>query len=661
MKPELRDHLIGKKHFRSVQIPADAINKDSRTIRMSFASETPVVRWWGIEVLRCTPDAVRRGRMDMGMPYLADHNPRDQRGRIEPCTLDSDRCIRGDVKFSRSAAGEDLWQDHLDGIRKETSIGYEIHQMQEMKPEAMSEGIKEIALREGVPVYDIFDWEPIEGSSVSMPADTSVGAGRNLEFYDREKPDEIKELLKKINERTDSPNQERQHSMEPTTVAPAAAAPAAPALSQAQLDQMEGERKAQIISIGERFKDRIKGNIKMEDIVKDALELKITTETFRDHVYRSVNDTKSLEHPDTELDLSERDKKKYSLRKMILTQLPGNEEKAGFERECSKTIQEKLGRAAKGLYVPHDIQVANQVIPIGFQREIDRMAQAYGIKTTFKRDLTVGSATAGGNLVATNLIAGSFIELLRHRLVAQKYGAQFMPGLVGNVAFPKQTGASTFYWVAENNNLTESAPTFGQVTLSPKSGGGYVDFARQLLLQSTPAVDMLVLADLTKVVALGVDKAVFHGAGASNEPKGIANVTSIGSEDGADFGFATAVLLETDVAKADADVDTMAYVMNATTRGALKTRPIAASGYPVFVVQNNEMNGYPVLMSNQISDGYIFFGDGSQVLVGEWGVLDVLVDPFTGGIAGTVRTIAFISVDVAVRQAVSQAITPSFT
>ena len=659
MKTEVRDLVVGKKHFRSLTVDPAAIDKDKRTIRMSFASETPVVRWWGIEVLRCSPESVRRSRMDGGLPFLANHDPRDQRGRIEPCTLDSDRFIRGDVKFSRSAAGEELWNDHLDGIRKETSVGYEIHNLKEMKPEEMTDGLKEVALREGLPVYDIFDWEPLEGSSVSMPADTSVGAGRSLEYYDQNKPDEIRELLKKINERSDPHQQERLTPM-PPEVAAAPAQAAAAQLTQAQLDQMETERQAQIRSIGERFKDRITSRVKMEDIVKDAIELKIPVETFRGHVYSAVNDTKSIDLPETNLDLSERDKKKYSLKRMILTQYPGSNEPAGFERECSVAIEKKLGRAARGILVPHDIQVANQELPMSFQREINALAKAYGIKTS-TRDLTVGSATAGGNLVGTNLMAGSFIELLRNRLIAQKFGVNFMPGLIGNVAIPKQTGAGTFFWVAENNNLTESAPTFGQVTLSPKSGGGYVDFSRQLLLQATPAVDMLVLADLTKVCALGVDKAVFHGAAASNEPRGIVQVSGIGSEDGTDFGFATAVLLETDVATGNADVDSMAYVMNAVTRGALKTRPVAASGYPVFVVQNNEMNGYPVLMSNQISNGHIFFGDGSQTIVGEWGVLDVLVDPFTGGIAGTIRTIAFISIDVAVRQAAAYAVTTSFT
>lgn len=664
MHEELRKLVLGQKHTRTSSIPAGAIDKEARTIEMSFLNETPVVRWWGIEVLSCKPENMRMQRMQGGLPFLANHDPSDQRGRIDPCRCDPDRTVRGLVRFSRTAAGEELWMDHMDGIRKETSGGYIVHNAEEMKPEEMSDELKNLALAEGVPVYRITDWEPIEGSSVSMPAVTNVGAGRSLEYYEGRAEDDIVKLLEKINSRSsDAIIHEREHRMTDVEKAEQEKKDLAERqrLSAEELQKREQERVSEIESIATRFKDRIQG-VKMDDLKRDAVDLKIPVENFRGMIFSRVHDSKPLEVPATEIGLTEKEKRQYSLRNVILAQIPNSGVTADFERECSKAASDKLGRAARGMLVPYEIQTMQRELPKDFERELKALTSRFGIKMGM-RDLTVGSATAGGNLVATNLLAGSFIELLRNKALSTQLGVQLWPGLVGNVAIPKQTGASTFYWVAENTGLTESAPTFGQVTLSPRSGGAYVDIGRQLLKQSTPAVDMLVLGDLTKVCALGVDKAVFHGTGSgNNQPTGIELVSNIGSQDGTDFGLATSLAMIVDVMKANADVATMNYVTNPTIWGTLKARPLAASGYPVFIIDTNDrMNGYPVGVTNQISANYIFFGDFAQSILGEWGVLDILVDPYTGGTAGTVRVIAFISVDHAVRQAGAYSITSSFS
>ena len=116
-------------------------------------------------------------------------------------------------------------------------------------------------------------------------------------------------------------------------------------------------------------------------------------------------------------------------------------------------------------------------------------------------------STAGGNLVATDLMADAFIDLLRNRSVVQRAGAQTMNGLVGNVAIPKQTGAATAYWVAESGAPTESQQTVGQVTMTPKTVGAYTDFSRRLILQSSLDVENMVRNDLAQVIALAIDKA----------------------------------------------------------------------------------------------------------------------------------------------------------
>jgi HK97 family phage major capsid protein len=94
----------------------------------------------------------------------------------------------------------------------------------------------------------------------------------------------------------------------------------------------------------------------------------------------------------------------------------------------------------------------------------------------------------------------------------------------------------------------------------------------------------------------------------------------------------------------------MSFVMGAAARGTLKTRLKALGTAEFLIDREGKMNGYPVNVSNQITAAYIIFGDYSQVTVGEWGTLDILVDPYTGSSAGTIRIRAFIAVDVAVKQ-----------
>ena len=144
-----------------------AVNEDRRTVELAFASETPYERWWGVEVLEVSKKAVRMGRIVDGAPLLADHNSRDQIGVIESVSLGADKVLRATVRFSRSARGEEMFRDVVDGIRQKVSVGYLVHDM------------VLIEQKDDINTYRVTDWEPMEVSLVSIPADNSVGVGRS--------------------------------------------------------------------------------------------------------------------------------------------------------------------------------------------------------------------------------------------------------------------------------------------------------------------------------------------------------------------------------------------------------------------------------------------------------------------------------------------------
>jgi len=595
---------------RAFTVDRAAINEESRTVELAFSSETPYERWWGIEVLDNTPTAVRLGRLTSGGPLLMDHDTRDQVGVIESVRIDADRVGRAVVRFGKGARAQEVWQDVQDGIRRNVSVGYAIHKAQLVETSDT-----------GLDTYRVTDWEPLEISLVSVPADATVGIGRSA----ADGGDNPIQILK-----------EQRMSNDTTTPAAPVDHAAIERAAAERANQDATKRAADIIAIGEMFAKQ--GG---EKRAAEALRAGKTVEQFRHEMLQHMA-TQPV--PTADVGLSEKEARSFSfIRAVNALANPGDrkaQEAAAFERECSDAVASKQGRAAQGFFVPAEVQ---------------------------RRDLNVTTATAGGNTVATNLLASSFIELLRNKLAVAGMGAQMLTGLSGNIAIPRATGGATAYWVAESGAPTESQAAFDQVTMTPKTVGAYSDISRKLLLQSSIDVEGFVRNDLATVLALAIDLAAINGTGASNQPRGILATSGIGDVAGGTNGLAPTwahiVELESDIAIANADVGTMGYLTNAKVRGKLKTTS-KVSGQNGFIWEDGMLNGYKASVSNQVpsnltkgtSSGVcsaIIFGNWSDLIIGQWGTLDLMVDPYSGSTSGTVRVVALQDVDIAVRNAVS--------
>lgn len=340
--------------------------------------------------------------------------------------------------------------------------------------------------------------------------------------------------------------------------------------------------------------------------------------------------------------MNESEVRRYSLVNAINAFITGDWRNARMELEASEATAKRLGFSPQGFFIPYEF--------------------AYGENE--KRDLTKGTNTAGGYTIATNLLAQNFIDLLRNRAVLMQSGMTVLSGLVGDIAIPRQTGAATAYWVAENGAPTESQPAFDQVPMSPKTVGAFVDMSRKLLKQSSIDVEAFVRRDLANVLGLEIDRAGLHGSGSSNQPTGVAATSGIGSVAGGTNGaaptWANIVALETAVAVANADAGMTKYITNPKVRGKLKNTVIGTDQGMVWGVNATQVNGYDVAISNQVSGALtkgtasgvcsaIFFGNWADLFMGMWGGLDLLVDPYTNGTTGAVRVISLQDTDFAVR------------
>lgn len=617
----LRAHLkeCGGKLARAFTVNRAAIDVENRTAELAFASETPYERWWGIEILDITGDSMRMERLQGGANLLCDHDWRDVVGIIESVSIGADRVARAVVRFGKSARAEEVWQDVVDGIRKNVSVGYLVH-------EAVM-----VEMRDGVETYRVTDWEPFEVSLVSVPADTSVGVGRSAD-------PEI---------RIAAPTQAGSEGMEPVApvmvkaaTTPPASDPSAPAEPIEEIRKETPMPEATLVEQRNHAAEitRIAATIPGgAELAMKAIQEGQTVEQFQAEAIRALS-TKPV--PTADIGMAQRDVQRYSLMRAINALAnPGDavaQRAAAFERECSEAVSAKMGKAARGFFVPAEIQ---------------------------RRDLNVATASAGGNLVATDLLTGSFIDVLRNAMVIDRLGARMLTGLVGNIAIPKMAGAATAYWVAESGAPTESQQTLAQVAMSPKTVGAFTDISRRLLLQSSMDVEGMVQTDLATVLGLAVQQAAISGSGSSNQPSGIlTQVTAsvAGGTDGAAPTWANIIELETDVSVANADVGTLAYLTNAKVRGKLKGAS-KVSGQNGFIWDDGDfpLNGYAAGVTNAVPSNLtkgagtnlsaIIFGDFSSLVIGLWGSLDLMVDPYSQSTSGTVRVVALQDVDIALR------------
>lgn len=659
MNQETRDKLLRETHWREIPITREAINEQDRTVEMSFAAGANVARWWGIEHLNMQPKCVRLARWKDNAAFLMNHDPSDQRGVILNGRLDADAVLRGTVKLSRNQSGEELLKDMLDGIRTKTSIGYEIHNVRELKPEEMTEEQKQLALEYGCSVYDVNDWEPFEGSSVYAGADPKVGLGRNL---DVDKP------LSPITQQRGKTMPEETTTPQSIIIREAAKPP-----TQDEINARKAQNKTEIEAVAERFKGRVKN---MSELAKDAIDLDITVDEFNLRVYNNLHDGKPM-NSDSEIGMSEREKQSYSFNKLIDALSNPNDAKkqeaAAFELECSRETLKKEQRTLKSVQMPGVKGGIGAAIPVEMLRSRANPAHV-PIETiraliSGRRDLLVGTGSIGGNLVATDFMASSFIDVLRNRTTVIELGAQLMPGMVGNIAIPKRLTGASFTFVAEGSAVSESTPTFGLTTGVPRTLGGFVDISRKMLIQSTPEAEALTRDDMIQGMRRAVDSAAISANGTAPNPTGIIYVSGIGATTGGAQGaaptWANITELEREVAIDNADLGALAYLTNAKVRHALKNTVKSTSAAHGFIWEGNSdpLNGYRVGVTNQVpsnltkgtttGESAIIFGNFNDLLIPMWSGLDILVDPYTASTTGTVRVVCMQDLDIMVRHAES--------
>lgn len=269
---------------------------------------------------------------------------------------------------------------------------------------------------------------------------------------------------------------------------------------------------------------------------------------------------------------------------------------------------------------------------------------------------TTMDTTGAAKITPDDYRGDQIIGLFRNSMVMRTLGARVLSGLRGDTIIPKQTGASSAYWIAEGDALTESNPTFDNIKLQPKHVGALASVSRQLLQQANPSIEQLIRDDFVNVIGLAIDKAMIHGAAANDEPVGVLNVTGIqtGSLATLDWEAVLAVLEKL----ALENVSPNAIITHAKVSTALQSTLKDAVAGAEYLMQAGRMAGLPVNVTNQLAaktgtpnTGRLIVGDFSQLIVGEWGSAEILANPYAAGYyeAGAIQLRILATMDMVCR------------
>ena len=595
---------LGDKLDRAFLVKREAINVEARTVELAFSSEAPYERWWGIEILDHNASSIDLTRLNSHANLLCDHDTRDVIGVVESVSIGLDKVGRAVVRFGKSARAEEVFQDVVDGIRKNVSVGYMIN-------EAVLEAVTgDPGEDDAEDTYRVTSWTPFEISLVSVPADFKVGVGRSAEDIATDPP------------QTDSVKQEIKVMTIETPAAPAIDIEKIKADARAAALTDEQKRSSEIIAIGTQFAN-------YQGVDKLTQECVRSGEPIGDYRAKVMALIASQPAATPDLGLNQKETKQYSVLRAIKALADGDWARSGFEKECHDAVLKRAGLSEapnNGFYIPYEVQ---------------------------KRDLTAGTPANGGYLVATDNLASNFIDLLRNRSVLAKMGAYMLTGLVGNVTIPKQTGTGSVTWLAnEASTGGESQPVIGQLALTPKNVMAYTEISRQLMLQSSPSADGIVLNSIAKDIALGIDLAGLAGSGAAGQPLGITGTAGVGSVTGTSLGYAGIIEFQTDVAQANALASSSGYVTTPTVAGLLKQRQrFASTDTPIWTgsILDGEIEGFTAMSSMQMAAGSMIFGDWSQVVIGEWGMLEIALNPYANFTAAITGIRAIQTCDIGIR------------
>ena len=646
---------------------------EDRTLEVVFSSDADVEMWYGKERLLHGTDNVDLTYLNAGMsPLLVDHrayNSDNQIGVIESARVDGHNGY-ATIKFSKGRRGNEYYQDVLDGIRSCVSVGYEVRKWE----------IEDADSRD--PLYIATEWVPREISFVTFPADESVGVIRSerSDFMFELQNEEDEDMLSRSSlgpeggqqntpPETGEPEDEAQRSAEPgnegapesqddteepTTDSPARAsggdnygAEAHQIFELARQLKLDDERAYRAINNQQSFKD-----FAME-VTKELTNARVNPDGTVE-----VDDDAKFEGTQVE----RKDADQFRITNLIAGFFDPDRY-GGFEREiCGEEAErrEKAGMEVHGYTVPGSIVSRSAIY---------HQQRALAARELIKRTtLTAGTEATAGNLIDSELRPEALIEWLYGEFAVSR-AANWIMDVKGNLVIPKQTGRVVAAWGTETAEATESNPTFGTITLSPKELRVLTKFSRTFAIQTSIDAENLVRQKIMESLGEVLDEKLLYGTGSSNEIAGVTTIDGIDTspnaqriqyskDDGVSFeDVLNAVEL---IGKKNAAGPNMEWIASWGFWKQCKMTPELTNGSRA-IWYDNTIADFMATQTSQVRDEepagpsntppkdadshQAFIANWQHLLVAMWGGMDIVVDEKTNLDTGEIRVVGFYRVD----------------
>ena len=597
----------------------------SVVVRVSVSSEAPYMRWmedpesgeWvkAYEVLGHGEGEIDEERMKDGLVIQDTHNG-DQIGLMRNPEI-KDGKICGEIEFCAGDRAQNIKSDAEKGLRRNMSVGYIV---KEYKRDGVAD--------DGLPIFRCTRWTPYEASFVNVPADTNVGVGREADPHGAGQvaaPEKLPHGSEKDHKMTP---EQKQKIRELASAA-----------------HVSGEEVADILLSGRAFEEVREELLNRREAYLAELAKKPAAPAGQRTAVLDENTQKEV-------------RKHYNLTNVLraLASAANGERPdvdIGFEREISQEMAKKTGRAVQGILLPDFVR--------------DAGSETLGRPAT---GVISGIGGNGSNTIATNLLAGNFIEALNDALVLEGLGMETLTGLVGSIAIPKGGSVSAGWISAEGGNAAKTNPTFGQITASPKSLGAYVDITRQLLMQSSIPVQAKVLEWLMYAAKKTIETAGFQGSGSNGQPTGISSqITNAHTKAWANAPtYEKVIELIAAVRNDNAYNPAMRFVgdngvwsklattldWQSVTNGKTGDDAAIVGGIGgvnrLLDANTDKMLGRDFIESHCVPAKTLFFGDFSQLTLCLWSGTDIIVDPYANSTNGGLRIVALQDVDFIVKE-----------
>lgn len=637
---------------RTLKIPAvlfrtgTSTTKDNGEMELSISSDTPYLRydWYSdedyFEVLDHSADGMDSSRLRAGAALLFNHNRDIQLGTLNAPEMRDGKCfVKAKVSAAPDIASYKVRMD--EGILKDSSVGYTI----------TDDGIC-IGAKDGIPVYK-FKWSPHEASMVTIPADISVGLGKDHNPRWNSQPGkepELKEITVKFEKEFDNLAKKSQKKSTQKIMAEITE-PVIPPVKQPEINIVEEGKKAVT-----EFQARCKKIREYAEVLKNPkwretavtiatkhLEGEANVSNFMDECRAAFDGLIETSQISPEIGLDNKDLRRYSICELIL-QAGSKKGISGLYKEASDAVAKLTRKDPDGVWIPDDVtgRSLQQIHGLGRNQMKNQASRIQQAAEHFARALTATNFTSGGALVGTDLLAGSLIELLLNKIQFLN-GFTHLGGLVGNIAIPKVTGpVANSFWLPEGGTVTSNDMSFGQLGLTPHRLAATMAYDKQLVAQASLSVEALVRDYIARIMAVEKNRAMINGSGAAGQPFGllnIAGVQSVTTTAGTGLTWAQVVNFKTVLGTANADMlGELSWLTTPAAEGNLASLPKIGTTFPVFMLDDNgKVRGYELNTTNNVPGNLLIFGVGSEFIVADWAGIDIVVNPYSLDTSGQIR------------------------